>query len=110
MRALVRTLVPSLGALLLAAAPAAAAQNQDPVRLWSVTRILQGAGEVPVASGSQVGGALNRYADVGRVVFNLPLHAPYWYFLPRDHAFGAVSSSADGRHYSVMAQAPSPNP
>src|SRR5262249_5814348 len=51
-----------------------------------------------------------QYADVGRVVFNLPLHAPYWYFLPRDRAFGAVSSSADGRHYSVLTQAPSPNP
>jgi hypothetical protein len=43
-------------------------------------------------------------------MFNLPLHAPYWYFLPRDRAFGSLLSSPDGRQYSVMAQAPPPNP
>ena len=54
------------------------------------------------------GGELEKAARVGRVVFNLPLHAPYWYFLPRDDAFGALSSSANGMQYSVLAQAPAP--
>jgi uncharacterized delta-60 repeat protein len=100
----------SLGALLMLAAPAAAAPDPSPVRLWSVSKVEQGAGEVPVTSGAQVGGALQKAVGLGRVVFNLPLHAPYWYWLPRDRAFGALSSSADGAHYSVMAQAPPPNP
>lgn len=43
-------------------------------------------------------------------LFNLPLHAPYWYFLPRDRAFGSLFSSVDSAQYSVLAQAPSPNP
>src|SRR5262249_41756209 len=34
----------------------------------------------------------------------------YWYFLPRDGAFGALQSSADGTRYSVLATAPTPNP
>ena len=55
-------------------------------------------------------GKLQESVDLGRVVFNLPLHAPYWYFLPRDRAFGSLFSSADGRQYSVLAQAPPPNP
>ena len=75
-----------------------------------MSQVEQGAGEVPVRDGAQVGGKLQETADVGRVVFNLPLHAPYWYFLPRDRAFGSLFSSADGRQYSVLAQAPPPNP
>jgi uncharacterized delta-60 repeat protein len=105
-----RTFVTSVATLLLAFSSAAAAADQDPVRFWWVSRVDQGAGEVRVAGGAQVGGKLQQYAQVGHVAFNLPLHAPYWYFLPRDHAFGAVSSSADGKHYSVLAQAPPPNP
>ena len=104
-----RMLVTSV-AVLLAFSSAAAAADQEPVRLWTVSRVDQGSGVVQVGSGAQVGGLLQQYTDVGRPVFNLPLHAPYWYFLPRDRAFGAVSSSADGRHYSVLAQAPPPNP
>ncbi len=86
------------------------ATSGDPVRLWSVSRIDEGAGQVPVGSGAQLGGKLQESVDVGHVVFNLPLHAPYWYFLPRDRAFGSLFSSADGVQYSVLAQAPSPNP
>src|SRR5262249_703280 len=67
-------------------------------------------GAVQVGSGAQAGGKLQESVDVGRVVFNLPLHAPYWYFLPRDRAFGSVFSGADGAQYSVLAQAPVPNP
>jgi hypothetical protein len=80
--------------------PAAAG---DPVRFWSVSRVDEGAGEVPVGSGAQAGGKLQEAVDVGHVVFNLPLHAPYWYFLPRDRAFGSLFSSADGVQYSVLA-------
>ncbi len=112
MRVLLTSIAASLGALFLLAGSAVPAPGPDtsPVRLWSVGKVEQGAGEVPVADGAQVGGELIRTATVGRVVFNLPLHAPYWYWLPRDRAFGALSSSADGKHYSVMAQAPPPNP
>jgi uncharacterized delta-60 repeat protein len=102
----------ALGSLLLLAGSSAAAPGPDtsPVRLWSVSKVLQGAGEQQVADGAQVGGELSERAATGRVVFNLPLHAPYWYTLPRDRAFGAVASSADGKHYSVLAIAPPPNP
>ena len=100
----------SLVAALLFAAAAAAAPDTSPVRFWSVSKVVQGAGEVQVGSGAQVGGKLQQSVDVGRVVFNLPLHAPYWYFLPRDRAFGSLFSNANGVQYSVMAQAPTPNP
>lgn len=104
-------LAATLATLLLLASPAAAAApSGDPVRLWSVSRVVQGAGEVPAARGAQLGGKLQQSVDLGRVVFNLPLHAPYWDFLPRDRAFGSLFSSADGAQYSVLAQAPSPNP
>ncbi len=103
-------LVAIVATLSVLAAPSAAAPSGDPVRFWSVSKELVGTGDVPVSSGAQVGGVLKQSAKVGRVVFNLPLHAPYWYFLPRDSAFGSVFSSADGAQYSVMAQAPTPNP
>jgi hypothetical protein len=95
-----------LGLSLVVAAPATAATDPSPVRLWSVSKVVQGTGEAPVRDGAQVGGTLRQTVEIGRLVFNLPLHAPYWYFLPRDHAFGSVFSSADGAQYSVMAQAP----
>jgi uncharacterized delta-60 repeat protein len=98
------------GALLVLAGPAAAAPDQPPVRFWSVSKVERGIGELPVSSGAQVGDKLQKTVDVGRVVFNLPLHAPYWFFLPRDRAFGSLFSSASGVQYSVLAQAPTPNP
>jgi hypothetical protein len=100
----------ALSALLVLAASAAAASSGDPVRYWSVSKELVGTGDVPVSSAAQVGGKLKQYVKLGRVVFNLPLHAPYSSFLPRDSAFGSVFSSADGAQYSVLAQAPTPNP
>jgi uncharacterized delta-60 repeat protein len=99
-----------LGACLAFDDSAGAATSGDPVRFWSLGKELVGTGDVPVSSGAQVGGELKQYVKVGRVVFNLPLHAPYWYFLPRDSAFGSVFSNADGAQYSVLAQAPTPNP
>jgi uncharacterized delta-60 repeat protein len=109
MRLPVRLVAVSLGAVLLFAAPAVAADHA-PVRFWSVSKVEQGVGEVPVQSGAQVGGKLQQYARLGRSVFNLPLPAPYWYFLPRDSAFGSVFSDETGKQYSVLAQAPVPNP
>ena len=100
----------AVGGLLVLAASAAASPDSGPVRFWSVTRVEQGGGEVPVREGAQAGGRLQESVDIGRVVFNLPLHAPYWYFLPRDRAFGSLFSSANGAQYSVLAQAPPPNP
>ncbi len=100
-----------LGAVLMVASPAVAATDGSPTRLWSVAAVHQGNGEVPVASGSQVGGELfQRAGPVGIVAFNLPLMSPYWENLPRDDAYGAVSSSANGSRYSVLAQAPIVNP
>ncbi len=100
----------ALGLSLVLAGSAAAATDPSPVRFWSVSKVVQGTGEAPVTDGAQVGGTLRKTVGLGRVVFNLPLHAPYWYFLPRDEAFGSLFSSADGARYSVMAQAPPPNP
>jgi hypothetical protein len=51
-RALVLLVVP-VAALLWLAVPAAAAPSGDPVRIWSVSRIEQGAGAVPVSEGAQ---------------------------------------------------------
>ena len=97
---------PAVGALLAFAAPAsgAPAPSGDPVRFWSVSKVEQGAGEVPVTSGAQLGGVLEKVVDLGRIAFNFrgtPLF---------DHASGDVFSSADGAHYSVGATAPLLNP
>ena len=59
-RALVLLVVP-VAALLWLAVPAAAAPSGDPVRIWSVSRIEQGAGAVPVREGAQVGGKLQEH-------------------------------------------------
>jgi len=111
-RVLVAVALAAVGTTLVFVSPAAAAPGRsgDPVRFWSVSQIQEGAGAVQAGSGAQAGGKLQESVDVGRLVFNLPLHAPYWYFLPRDRAFGSLFSSADGAQYSVLAQAPTPNP
>jgi uncharacterized delta-60 repeat protein len=95
------------------AAPALAApsHNGEPVRLWYVHEVDKGTGEVPVSYGGQIGDRLQKEIQLrGRLGFNFQLHAPYWESLPRDEPFGALYSSADGVHYSVMAQAPLLNP
>ena len=57
----------AVGALLAFAAPASAAPapSGDPVRFWSVSKVEQGAGEVPVTSGAQLGGVLEKVVDLG---------------------------------------------
>ena len=101
----------SIAAVLFLAAPAAADAAHDPVRLWSVSKVSQGAGVQEIQHGGQIGGELFKRVAVGDdVAFNLPLPSPYWEDLPRDSAFGAVFSRADGQQYSVLTQAPVLNP
>jgi hypothetical protein len=40
------------------------------VRLWSVSKVEHGAGEVEVEHGAQVGGTLRKVVDLGRTAFN----------------------------------------
>jgi uncharacterized delta-60 repeat protein len=104
-----RLFVAAIAALLLLAAPAAA--DSSPVRLWSVSKVEQGVGEVPMQNGAQAGGELfKRVGPLGDVAFNLPLPSPYWENLPRDQAYGALFSNAKGSQYSVLTQAPLLNP
>jgi hypothetical protein len=58
----------ALGLSLVLPASAAAATDPSPVRLWSVSKIEQGAGAVPVTDGAQVGGRLFKTVGLGRVV------------------------------------------
>ena len=97
-----------LGAVLMVASPAVAATDGSPTRLWSVAAVHQGNGEVPVASGSQVGGELFQTAGpVGHRGLQPPsdvavLGEP----AARRRRSARVSSSANGSRYSVLAQAP----
>jgi uncharacterized delta-60 repeat protein len=104
-----RLLAATIAALLLLAAPAVA--DSSPLRLWSVSKVEQGVGEVPVNDGAQAGGELFEHVGpLGPVAFNLPLPSPYWENLPRDDAYGALFSNASGSQYSVLSQAPLVNP
>jgi uncharacterized delta-60 repeat protein len=90
--------------LLLAAAAPAAARQHEPVRLWSISEVRQGTGAQQLAGGGQIGGRLRKTLDLGPAAFNFresPLDG---------RAAGEVFSSADGKSYSVLAQAPSFNP
>src|SRR5690349_18036008 len=91
--------------LLALAAPATAAKPQgEPLRFWSISRIDHGVGAQPVNSGSQLGGPLEKQADLGLAGFSFPES------IINSRAFGKVTSSADGKHYDVLAQAPGRNP
>jgi hypothetical protein len=74
------------------------------VRFWSVSKVEQGAGEVEVEHGAQVGNTLHRVVDLGHVAFNFP-GTPVF-----DRAVADLFSSADGEHYDVGSQAPVVNP
>jgi Calx-beta domain len=64
----------------------------------------QGVGTVKVAHGAQQGGLLHERRIFGGAAFNFPESRP------RDRASGDVFSSASGKTYAVLAQAPSSNP
>ena len=94
----------TVAVLLACAGTAAAGSDNRPVRLWSFSEIRQGAGKVQVAHGTQQGGVLHERRIFGGAAFNFPESDP------RGRAIGDVFSSASGKTYSVMAQAPSFNP
>ena len=93
-------------AALLVGAGGASAQSQDdrPVRFWSFTERQQRGGDVQVAADSEVGGVLNEHFDFGPAVFDFP-ESPR-----RNVARGRIHSTASGKRYEVLAQAPSTNP
>jgi uncharacterized delta-60 repeat protein len=99
-------LVATALAALLVCAGVASAQGQDnrPIRLWSFTELQQPAGNVKVAGASQVGGILRKRFDFGSAAFNFPESDP------RGVASGSIFSTASGKSYGVLAQAPSANP
>jgi uncharacterized delta-60 repeat protein len=97
-------LAAALAALLVFAAAAHAAPQGAPVRLWSVSKVEQGAGEKPVTFGGQVGDVLQKLVDLGPVTFNFRGTPSF------DRAEGDVFSSADGTHYAVGVTAPILNP
>src|SRR4051794_40996310 len=100
-----RRLALATAALLLIAAPAAVAKPQgEPLRFWSISQVRHGAGARPVTSGSQLGGPLAKQADLGFAAFSFPES------VAGDRAFGTVASSADGKSYDVLAQAPGFDP
>jgi uncharacterized delta-60 repeat protein len=93
-------------ALLLACAGVASARSQDdrPIRFWSFSELRQPAGNVKVAGDSEVGGVLNERFDFGSAAFNFPESKP------RGVATGSIFSTASGKTFAVLAQAPSANP
>ena len=91
-----------IGALVVfASAAGAASPSGSPLRIWSVSEILQGPGRVEVGGGTQADGALDQTVDTGTVAFNLRGTPSF------DRASGHVSSNATGRTYGVDATAPS---
>lgn len=105
-RVLTAVALAAVGALLAFVSPAVAAPSSsgDPVRLWSVSQVQQGVGEVEVDHGAQAGGALKKVIDLGPVAFNFRGTDTF------DRASGEVFSSADGKDYNVAAVAPLLNP
>jgi uncharacterized delta-60 repeat protein len=94
--------VASLAALLLLAAPALAARDGDPVRFWELDKINRTLGPIPLNTGAQQGGELLERAKLGLAPFRFPETNK------AGAAIDKVFSSADGSHYDVLTQAPSP--
>ena len=101
------TLAATALAAQLACAGVASAQSQDdrPVRFWSFTERQQRGGEVQVAGDSEVGGVLNERFKFGPAAFNFPESRP-----GDNAARGRIHSTASGKRFSVLAQAPLVNP
>jgi uncharacterized delta-60 repeat protein len=90
--------------LLAGAATASAGFDNRPVRLWSFSTIKQSVGKVRLAAGSQQGGLLRKHRTFGGAAFAFPESKP------RDKATGSLFSTASGKTYGVLAQAPSAAP
>ena len=93
-------------AVLLACTGAASAQGLDtrPIRFWSFTEHQQRVGQVQVAGDSQVGDRLRERFDFGPAIFDFPESKP------RGRARGFINSTASGKSYDVLAQAPATAP
>ena len=93
-------------AVLLVCAGVASARGQDdrPIRFWSFSELRQPAGNAKVAGDSGVGGVLNEHHEFGSAAFNFPESKPHGV------ATGSIFSTASGKSYGVLAQAPSANP
>ncbi len=83
-----------------AAGNSAQADNR-PVRFWSFHEVQEGVGDVELASESGVGGRLEESVVFGPAAFNFP-ESHRNDTLARGRAF----SSADGKRFDVLAQAP----
>ena len=100
------SIVVAVGVLLVPAVPGALARPAqsgpaaagDPVRFWSVSKIKQGVGKVPVSAGSQQGGLLHKDVDLGLAAFT---EEPG---LPPARATASVLSTASGAQYHVLAE------
>ncbi len=90
--------------LLAGAATASAGADNRPVRLWSFSTIKQGVGKVRLDAGSQQGGLLRKHRTFGGAAFAFPESNP------REKATGSLFSTASGKTYGVLAQAPSAAP
>ena len=94
----------ALAILLACAGTASAGFDNRPVRLWSFSEVQQGVGKVRVAHGSQQGGLLHKHRTFGGAAFNFPESEP------RGSATGSLFSTASGKTYAVLAQAPCSTP
>jgi hypothetical protein len=83
------------------AAARSAQFDNRPVRFWSFHEVQQGVGDVELASDSGVGGRLHEKVVFGPAVFNFPESKP------RNVATGDIFSTASGKRFGVLAQAPS---
>jgi uncharacterized delta-60 repeat protein len=97
-------LIATAAIVLAGAGTSAAAAGSGPARIWSFSEVRQGSGTVQAAHGAQQGGLLDEHHVFGGAAFNFPESEP------RDRATGTVFSSASGKRYSVLAQAPTYNP
>jgi uncharacterized delta-60 repeat protein len=87
------------------AAAAAPGPDNRPVRFWSFSEHHGRAGDVQVAGDAEVGGALDERFDFGPAGFDFPESKPR-----NGIARGRILSTASGRRYAVLAQAPSASP
>ena len=79
--------------------------DNRPVRFWSFHEVQNRVGDVELASGAEVGGRLHEHFTFGPAIFNFP--ESFDQGNVPNLANGDILSSADGKRYQVLAQAPS---